>query len=89
MSRLVHTIEIDRIVLTDLGITSERAERIRTLVEVELQHLLAREGMVDGLAGSDVPDLQVSTLHLPGHNNDRRLAGGLARSITQALRGGG
>jgi hypothetical protein len=88
MSRPAHTIDIDRLILTDLDITPERAERIRVLVEVELQRLLARDGMADGLAEGDVPYLQAPALTLAAHNSDQQLVGGLVQRVAQALNGG-
>jgi len=82
-------LRIDRIVLTDLGVTPERAEHIRELVEVELQRLLERDGWPDGLAGGEVPHLDAPTMHVAEPHSDSRLAGGLARSIAQALHGAG
>lgn len=89
MSRPAHRIDIDRLILTDLGVTSERAEHIRALVEVELQRLLAREGVADGLAGGDLPYLQTPALPLAAHSSDQHLAGGLAQRVAQALNGVG
>jgi hypothetical protein len=85
MSRPAHVIDIDRLVLTDLDVTPERAERIRALVEVELQRLLVRDGVADGLNEDDVPYLQTPALPLARHNSDQELAGGLAQRVAQAL----
>jgi hypothetical protein len=87
MSKPAHTIDIDRIILTDLDVTPERAERIRALIEIELQRLLDGQGVVDGLAGGELPYLPAPPLALSGQNNDLHLAGGLARSVAQSLRG--
>jgi hypothetical protein len=80
-----HTIEIDRIILTDLGVTPDRAERLRALVEMELQRLLAQDGWPDGLANSEVGHLDALPVHLAGPHSDSRLASGLAQNITQTL----
>ena len=83
----MHTIEIDRIVLTDLGVTPERAERLPALVEVELQRLLAQDGWPDGLASGEVNHLEAPPMHLAQPQTDSRLANGLAQSIAQTVRG--
>jgi hypothetical protein len=87
MRNPAHTIEIDRIILTDLGVTPQRAERIRALVEAELQRLLAQEGWPEGLAGGEVDHLDAPTMHLAQPHSDVRLASGLAQSIAQTVRG--
>ena len=89
MSKPVHTIEIDRIILTDLGVTPDRAERIRTLVEVELQLLLEREVLPRGTVGGEISHLHVPTMQLAEHNSDQHLASGVARRIAQGLRAAG
>jgi len=76
---------IDRIVLADLGVTPERAEHLRALVEVELQGLLERQGLPDGLAGGEVPHLDAPAMNFADSHSDSRLANGLAQSIAQAL----
>ena len=87
MSEPAHTLHIDRIVLTDLAVTPDRAERIQALLEVELQRLLTQEGFTDNLTGRDVPDLEVPTTHLAEPHSDRQLAQSVAQSLAQALRG--
>ena len=87
MSDPAHTVEIDRIVLTDLDVTPDRAERIRALVEAELQHLLAQDGWPDDLAGGEVHHLDAPTMHVAEPHSDSRLASGLAQSIAQTVRG--
>jgi hypothetical protein len=87
MRNPVHSVEIDRIVLTDLDVTPDRAERIRALVEVELQRLLEQGGWPDGLAAGEVDHLEAPALHLAEPHNDSRLANGLAQSIAQTVRG--
>jgi hypothetical protein len=89
MSEPVHSVEIDRIRLTGLDVTPERAERIRVTVEAELQRLLEREGWPEGLTGGEVSRLDAPTIHVNGPHSDGHLANGLARSIARALRGAG
>lgn len=80
-------VDIDRIVLTGPGMTPDRAERIRAMVQVELQHLLTREGLLDSLTGRNIPSLDAPTTHISEPHSDSRLASGLARSIAQLLQG--
>jgi hypothetical protein len=93
-----HIIEIDHIVLTDLGLTPERAVRVRALLEAELQRLLVRGGWPEGMPVGAVDRLEAPTLHLPHSHTDSHLASGLAhtdshlasglaQSIAQAVRG--
>jgi hypothetical protein len=86
MSRPVHTIEIDRIVLTDLGVTPDRVELIGTLTAQKLRSLLERQGTAEHLESSDVPYLLGPTMQLADLNSDERVATSVARSIAQALR---
>ncbi len=87
MSDPIRTVEIDRIRLTGLEVTPERAERIRGLVEVELQRQLGRERWPEGLAGGEVSRLDAPTMDVDRLHSDGHLASGLARSIAQTLRG--
>ena len=87
MSNPAHTVGIDRIILTDLGVTPGRAERLRALVEVELQQLLEGGGWPDGLAGGEVSHLDAPAMHIVESHSDSDLASGLAQSIAQAVHG--
>jgi len=87
MSDRVHSVEIDRIRLTGLKITPERAERVRGLVEAELQRLLERGGWPESLASGEVSRLSAPTWHVDIPHSDSHLANGLAQSIAQTLRG--
>jgi hypothetical protein len=80
-------IDIDRIVLTDLNVTPDQAERIRGLVEAELGHLLTRGNFVDSVGNIEVAHLKAPTIHLGGLHNDNRLANGIAQGIAQSLHG--
>ena len=81
------TIDIDRLMLTDLDVTPDRAERIRAWVEVEVQRLLEGDGWPDELADSAVSYVNLPTIHLDELHSDRDLANRVARSIAEALRG--
>jgi hypothetical protein len=83
-----HSIEIERIILTDLGVTPDRAERIRVLVEIELQRLLTRGEGLDGLTGGEIHHLAAPPMHVANaHDDDRHIANGVAQSVAQAIRG--
>ena len=89
MNDPVRTIDIDRIRLTGLEVTPERAERIRALIEVELQHRLERERWPEGLAGGEVSRLDTPAMHVDRPHSDTHLANSLAQSIAQTLQGAG
>ncbi len=80
-------VDIERIVLTDLVLPPERAERLRGLVGQKLQHLLEREGLADGLVNSEVSDLGVPMIHPAELQSDTHLASTLAQRVASALRG--
>ena len=80
-------VDIERIVLTDLVLPPERAERLRGLVGQKLQHLLEQEGLADGLVNREVSDLSVPMIHPAEMQSDNRLASTLAQRIASALRG--
>lgn len=82
-----HILRIERIVMTDIGVAPERAERIRSLMEVELQRLLNRDGMPGGLSSGRVSNLTVPAIRLSPPHSDTRLAAGVSHSISQALQG--
>jgi len=80
-------VNIDRIVLTDLALPPERAERIRGLVGQKLQHLLEQEGFADSLVDSEVSMVNVPMIHPAELQNDTHLASTLAKRIASSLRG--
>ena len=57
-------------------------------VEAELQRQLQREGLPQGLAGGQVSRLHAPEMHLTEPQIDNSVAGGLAGSISHALRRG-
>jgi len=87
MSDPAHSVEIERIRLTGLDVTPQRAERVRAMVEVELQRLLERGGWPEGLAGGEVSRLDAPTMHVDESRGDSHLANGLAQSVFQTMRG--
>jgi hypothetical protein len=89
MSGSAFRVDIDRIVLTGLEVTPDRAEHIRTLVETGLQRQLQREGLPQGMAGGQVKSLHTPEMHLAEPHSDSSLAGALAGTISYALRNAG
>jgi hypothetical protein len=83
-----HIIEIDRIVLRGLDLPPHRAERIRALVEVELERRLDG-GFLDGLAGGERSRLEAGRLRLVETQSEGQLAARVAGKIVQALKNGG
>jgi hypothetical protein len=82
-------VDIDRIVLTGLEVTPDRAGHIRTLVETGLQRQLQREGLAQSLAGGQVDRLHAPEMHLAEPHNDRSVADALTQNISHALRDAG
>ena len=89
MSGPAFRVDIDRIVLTGLDVTPERAEHIRTLVESGLRRQLQREGSPQGIAGGAVKSLHTPEMHLAEPHSDSSVAGALAANISYALRNAG
>lgn len=81
------SVDIDRIVLAYPGVTPDRAEHIRTAVEVKLQRLLERSGLPEGLKGGHITSLDVQTVRPAESMNDDHLVGSLAQNIVKALQG--
>jgi hypothetical protein len=86
MSPAAFRVDIDRIVLTGLEVTPDRAEHIRRLVETGLQRQLQREGLPQGMAGGQVRSLLTPEMHLAEPHSVSSVAGALAGSISHALR---
>jgi len=83
----MRTVEIDCIRLSGLEVTPERAERVRELVEAELQRLLEGRRWPEDLVGGGLFRLDAPTMHVDRPNSDGQLANGLARSIARTLGG--
>ncbi len=86
MSDPVWTVEIDRVTLTGLEVTPDRAEHLRTQVEAELRHRWRREVPPRSLAGGRVNHLRSPEVNLSEPHSDSSVASALARSISRALR---
>ncbi len=89
MSDPILTVEIERITLTGLEVTPDRAEHIRARVEAELRHRLQREGLPQGLSAGQVDHLRAPGMRLAGPQSDGSVAGALTGSIFHALRDAG
>ena len=89
MNDAIRTVEIDRIMLTGLDVTPDRAEHIRTQVEAELRHRLQREGLPHSLPGGRVNHLRAPEMRLAEPHSDSSVAGALAGKIFHALRDAG
>ncbi|MBP7070298.1 MAG: hypothetical protein KBA97_04415 [Methanothrix sp.] len=81
----MHSIEIDRIVLSGIELKQDRAERIRTMVEIELQRMLEREGLSESLVGKEVSRLEMPEIYLTKPYDEEEIVSCLAMSIYRAL----
>ena len=84
MSDVARIIEIDHIVLTDVGVAPDRAPSLRGLIEAELQRGLER-GFPD--APAETVTVAVPPVQRSGPS-ERHLARGIARRIVHAVGGG-
>jgi len=87
MSDGFSNVEIDRIRLSGLDLTPERAARLRVLVERELGRLLSRERFGQALTAGEVSRVRAPALNVNPGQTESQFAGGLARSIAQGLLG--
>jgi hypothetical protein len=84
-----HTLDIDRIVLRGQNVTPDRVDRIRALLEMELQRQL-EGGLFDDLDGGEMSRIEVPPMHLADlPQSDGRLVSEVAESIASALRNRG
>jgi hypothetical protein len=81
-----NTVEIDRIVLRGLDVAPHRAEYIRALVEMELQHQLMKSNMINGLEERDVSHMEAQPVRLVQPQHEGCLSKQVAQSIMQALK---
>ena len=86
MNDPVRTVQIDRVRLTGLGVTPDRAERVRAMVEAALRRLLEQERWSDGLTGSELSRLDAPTMQVDVPHSNSHVANDLAQSIARALR---
>jgi hypothetical protein len=79
---------IDRLIVTGAALTSERAERLRALVELEVRRRLAHPGLPDDLRDTGVVGVQAPAVALHEPDRDGAAAALIAEHVVQALRGG-
>ena len=79
-------INIDRIILDNLDVTADRTQRIRGMIEMELQRMLEIEGINDAIHDSDISHLDTTALNINGPMSDNLLASNIAQRIACALR---
>jgi hypothetical protein len=89
MNRLRYTVEIERLILTDLDLTPVQAEQVRSRLAGELQAALAGRHWVGNAADLDVEHLVLPTLSLGKAPGAGPLARALAGRIARALPGRG
>jgi hypothetical protein len=87
MSDRPHRVDIDRLVLTGLAVTPERAEHLRVSLEAELGRLLAWGDWPDRLAGREVGSVAAPAIRLDEHHREGNLTSSLAQSVAQSVRG--
>ncbi len=80
------TFELDRLVLTDTGLTPEQAQRLRGWLEVELRRLLVQEPGLAGLGGGEWMALSVPSPAARAGESEQQLARRVARCCVAALR---
>jgi hypothetical protein len=78
-------IEVERLILRGLNMTPERGERLRALVEAELQKKMAQEVLPESLIGGELSEQDRRSIDLPDFNDDRWLASSVAERIAEGL----
>ena len=87
MKNPLHLVEIERVVLIGFDLTPYRAERIRALIEMELQSLLQNGIWQNGMTSCEVSHLDGPWMQLSNPESDALLASGVATSIAETLNG--
>lgn len=87
MSEPHYTLQIDRLVLRGLDLSSSQAERLGEEVADELQALLSQGQDLAGLGGGEIYYVSAPGVRLTGLSGGRQLAGDVARSLAGALAG--
>lgn len=85
MTDLNQTIEIDRIILTDLKLNPDQAQRIRKLVEFELSNLIQNRGLLLPSGSREISSLRLEGFDLSGSQGEVELARIIARGIEQSI----
>ena len=80
-----YTVDIDRLILTDMGIPPERAEQLRARVEIELQRCLER--MPPSRESIGNAPIRVPPISVAGPVNNGQLASHIAKGIARSMGG--
>ncbi len=78
-----YLVDIDRLILTDMGIPPERAELLRARVEIELQRRLERMPLSRESLGN--APIRVPPISVTGSASDRQLASHIAQGIARSM----
>ena len=86
MNRPAYTLEIDRLNLDGFDLTPRQAERVRRLVQTELQQVLAQDAAPTQAATRQVDRLPPVSLNWQPVQGEQALATGIAQHVAQAVR---
>jgi hypothetical protein len=87
MNAQIHIVEVDRIVLEGLDVRPQRAERVRALIEAELQRRLEQEKLPERVASGDVSLAAIPALDIAlSALSDQEVADLLVERIIELLR---
>ena len=86
MKRPAYTLEIDRLNLDGFDLTPHQAERVRRLVQTELQHMLAQQAAPARAATRQVDPPAPVSLNWQPAQGEQALASGIAQHVAQAVR---
>jgi len=81
-----YVVEIERLVLTDLGLSSQQAEQVRRLAAQELERMLALEGLpARPREDREVGEVEAQPINLPLNADEIDIAHWIALSIYRLL----
>ena len=83
------SVDIGRVVLSDLEVSPERAESLRERVQARLQRLIEQEGWAASPGESEVLYLSAPSIDPAEIQSDEGLSSALARLILEGLRSTG
>jgi hypothetical protein len=78
-------VDIDRLILTDLGLTPEQTKGMLPLLEAALKSQLLQAGWMGNPVNYEVTHLEAPPITLTAPHRDTHLAESLARGIVHAL----
>ena len=79
------SIDIGSIILKNTGISRDRTEYFRRLIESELGYLLNRDGIPDIATSGKISNIKVPELSLNEGQSDRHLARAIAQRIAKSM----